>query len=103
MKSGGISVFPEEIEDALRRHPAVAEVAVVGFDSQQWGEAVQAFVVLHPGVDCIADKLIQFCKESLAPYKAPKAVQFLAALPRTGLGKIDRGKLAALTNQLDEN
>ena len=103
VKSGGISVFPEEIEDALRRHPAVAEVAVVGFDSQQWGEAVKAFVVLNPGADCNADKLIQFCKESLAPYKAPKAVKFLAALPRTGLGKIDRGKLAALTNQLDEN
>lgn len=103
VKSGGISVFPEEIEDALRRHPAVADVAVVGFNSQQWGEAVKAFVVLHPGADCNAGKLIQFCKESLAPYKAPKAVQFLAALPRTGLGKIDRGKLFTLTNQIDEN
>jgi fatty-acyl-CoA synthase len=103
VKSGGISVFPEEIEDALRRHPAVADVAVVGFNSRQWGEAVKAFVVLNPGADCNAGKLIQFCKESLAPYKAPKAVKFLAALPRTGLGKIDRGKLLALTNQLDDN
>ena len=103
VKSGGISVFPEEIEDTLRRHPAVEDVAVVGFDSQRWGEAVQAFVVLKHGADCSAGKLIQFCKESLAPYKAPKAVRFLSALPRTGLGKIDRGKLSVLTNQLDEN
>ena len=102
VKSGGISVFPEEIEDTLRRHPAVEDVAVVGFDSQRWGEAVQAFVVLKHGADCSAGRLIQFCKESLAPYKAPKAVRFLSALPRTGLGKIDRGKLSALRNQLDE-
>ncbi len=103
VKSGGISVFPEEIEDTLRRHPAIEDVAVVGFDSQRWGEAVQAFVVLKHGADCSAGKLIQFCKESLAPYKAPKAVRFLSVLPRTGLGKIDRGKLSVLTNQRDEN
>jgi acyl-CoA synthetase (AMP-forming)/AMP-acid ligase II len=93
IKSGGISVFPEEIEDTLRRHPAVADAAVVGFKSQEWGETVQAFVVLHHGAVCSAEALIQFCKESLAAYKAPKTVEFLSALPRTGLGKIDRGKL----------
>jgi len=93
IKSGGISVFPEEIEDTLRRHPAVADAAVVGFKSQEWGEAVRAFVVLHHGVACSADALIHFCKESLAAYKAPKGVEFLSALPCTGLGKIDRGKL----------
>jgi acyl-CoA synthetase (AMP-forming)/AMP-acid ligase II len=103
VKSGGISVFPEEIEDALRRHPAVADVAVVGFKSQQWGEAVKAFVVLNRDTTCNAESLIQFCKESLAAYKAPKTVQVLAALPRTGLGKIDRGKLSTLTPQMDEN
>ena len=85
--------FPEEIEDTLRRHPAVADAAVVGVKSQEWGEAIQAFVVLHRGAECNAAALIQFCKESLAAYKAPKVVAFLSALPRTGLGKIDRGKL----------
>jgi acyl-CoA synthetase (AMP-forming)/AMP-acid ligase II len=93
IKSGGISVFPEEIEGTLRQHPAVADAAVIGFQSQEWGEAVKALVVLHPGWVCSAENLIGFCKESLAPYKAPKTVEFCSALPRTGLGKIDRVKI----------
>ena len=97
IKSGGISLFPEEIEDVLRRHPAVMEVAVVGFKSAQWGEAVKAFVVLKEGSPCEPESLINFCKQSLAPYKAPKVVEFLPTLPRTGLGKIDRGKLQIMT------
>jgi acyl-CoA synthetase (AMP-forming)/AMP-acid ligase II len=96
IKSGGISVFPEEIEDVLRKHPQVADVAVIGFKSSEWGEAVKAFVVLDTGADCDADSLIAFCKASLASYKAPKVIEFIADLPRTGLGKIDRGKLAAI-------
>jgi acyl-CoA synthetase (AMP-forming)/AMP-acid ligase II len=97
VKSGGISVFPEEIEDTLRKHPAVADAAVIGFKSAEWGEGVRAFVVLKSSADCSANALIQFCKESLATYKAPKVVEFLSSLPRTGLGKIDRGKLAAMS------
>jgi fatty-acyl-CoA synthase len=96
VKSGGISVFPEEIEEALRRHPAVADAAVIGFKSEPWGEAVQAFVVLHRDTACDPDTLIQFCKASLAPYKAPKVVEIVASLPRTALGKLDRGGLSTL-------
>jgi len=96
VKSGGISVFPEEIEDALRNHPDVLDVAVVGFKSPQWGEAVKAVVVLNPDASCDADGLIQFCKQSLASYKAPKVIEFVSSLPRTAMGKIDRGKLAAM-------
>ena len=98
VKSGGISVFPEEIEDTLRKHPDVADAAVIGFRSGEWGEAVKAFVVLNPGAASSADALIQFCKDSLAAYKAPKVVEFLSTLPRTGLGKIDRGKLEAMNS-----
>ncbi len=59
IKSGGISVFPEEIEDTLRRHPDVADAAVIGFKSNEWGEAVKAFVVPRSGVVCSGDALIQ--------------------------------------------
>ncbi len=99
VKSGGISIFPEEIEGVLRRHPDVLDVAIIGFKSAEWGEAAKAFVVLKDGVPRDPEALIQFCKESLAPYKAPKAVEFLLSLPRTGLGKIDRGKLEAISRQ----
>ena len=96
VKSGGISVFPEEIEETLRKHPDVADAAVVGFKSQEWGEAVKAFVVLSGGTSTSGEALIEYCKNNLAPYKAPKVVEFCTSLPRTGLGKIDRAKLAEL-------
>jgi len=96
IKSGGISIFPEEIEEVLRGHPQVDDAAVIGFSSAEWGEAVKALVVKKPGADCDPESLIRFCKESLASYKAPKALEFVLSLPRTGLGKIDRGRLASL-------
>jgi acyl-CoA synthetase (AMP-forming)/AMP-acid ligase II len=99
IKSGGISVFPEEIEATLRKHPAVMDVAVIGFKSAEWGEAAKAFVVLNQGTSCAPESLIKFCKESLASYKAPKVVEFLITLPRTGLGKIDRGKLEMMNQE----
>ena len=93
IKSGGISIFPEEIEGVLLEHPQVEEVAVVGINSQEWGEAVKALVVLKEGAACEPETVIRFCKERMARYKAPKLVEFVAKLPRTGLGKIDRGRL----------
>ena len=100
IKSGGISIFPEEIEDALLQHDKVEEVAVVGIKSDEWGEAVKALVVLKQGAKCDPETLIAFCKQTLTPYKAPKAVEFVASIPRTGLGKIDRGKIAAIAGDV---
>jgi len=99
IKSGGISIFPEEIEEVLACHPKVSEAAVVGFKSGTWGEAVKARIVLKPGENSSAEELTRYCKESLASYKTPKVFTFVAALPRTGLGKIDRGKLNALVER----
>lgn len=96
IKSGGISIFPEEVEDILRKHPLVADAAVVGVKSPEWGEAVKALVVLAGRDSCEPNVLIRHCKQYLASYKAPKAVEFVASLPKTALGKIDRGKLQSM-------
>ena len=93
IKSGGISIFPEEIEAALATHPDLAEVAVVGCRHPEWGEAVKALVVPKKNALVVPERIIEFCKKLLAPYKAPKVVEVVTRLPRTALGKIDRGKL----------
>jgi acyl-CoA synthetase (AMP-forming)/AMP-acid ligase II len=93
IKSGGISIFPEEIEAVLSTHPDLAEVAVIGCRHPEWGEAVKALVVPKKNALVDAERIIEFCKGFLAPYKAPKIVEVVTTLPRTALGKIDRGKL----------
>ena len=93
IKSGGISIFPEEIEEILRKHPQVSDAAVVGVQNLEWGEGVKALVVLTAGASCEPEDLIRHCKQALASYKAPKTIEFVSSLPRTDLGKIDRGKL----------
>jgi len=95
IKSGGISIFPEEIEEVLATYPGLAEVAVISCNHPEWGEAVKALVVAKSGATIEPENVIQFCKEHLASYKAPKFVDVVANLPRTALGKIDRGKLQA--------
>jgi acyl-CoA synthetase (AMP-forming)/AMP-acid ligase II len=93
IKSAGISIFPEEIEGVLRTHADVAEVAVVAFRHPKWGESVKALVIPKTGTVIDPDGIIQYCKDLLAPYKAPKVVEVVPSIPRTALGKIDRGKL----------
>lgn len=95
IKSGGISIFPEEIEEVLSAYPGLADVAVISCQHPEWGESVQALVVPKAGAAIEPESVIRFCKERLASYKAPKSVQLVASLPRTALGKIDRGKLMA--------
>jgi acyl-CoA synthetase (AMP-forming)/AMP-acid ligase II len=102
IKSGGISIFPEEIEAVLAAHPDLAEVAVVGCRHPEWGEAVKALVVPKQNAHIDAERIIEFCKRSLAPYKAPKAVEVVTHLPRTALGKIDRGKLEVEQTEVED-
>jgi malonyl-CoA/methylmalonyl-CoA synthetase len=89
--SGGYNVYPREVEDVLRAHPAVADVAVVGQPSAEWGETVVAVVVRNGPVE--ADELTTFCAPRLAPYKRPRAVRFVDDLPRNALGKVLRDQL----------
>ncbi|HXR66620.1 MAG TPA: AMP-binding protein, partial [Ktedonobacteraceae bacterium] len=86
--SGGVNIYPAEIEAALSGHPAVLDVAVVGVPDERWGESVKAVVELRPGASVSADELIAFCSERLADYKKPRSVDFVAALPRNPAGKL---------------
>ena len=93
IKSGGMTIIPAEIEAVLYQHPAVLEAAVVGSPDEVWGERVLAFVAVKPGTAVSPEELIDFCGERLAAYKKPRSVQFLASLPKTGIGKIARRAL----------
>lgn len=93
--TGGENVYSTEVENVLYMHPDVLEAAVIGVPDRHWGEAVKACVVLRLGRKATEQDIIAFCKENLAHYKAPKSVQFLEALPRTGSGKIYKKALKA--------
>jgi O-succinylbenzoic acid--CoA ligase len=91
--SGGENVLPEEIELALRAHPAVADAAVAGREDPEWQQAVVAVVVTRDGATVSAGDLSAFCRERLAPYKVPKEFRFASQLPRDEQGKLSRKKL----------
>jgi acyl-CoA synthetase (AMP-forming)/AMP-acid ligase II len=86
--SGGLNVYPAEVEAALHAHPAVLECAVFGVPDAAWGEAVQAAVVLREGAEVTEVDLIDHCREVLAGYKKPRSVAFLPELPKGPTGKI---------------
>jgi fatty-acyl-CoA synthase len=88
--SGGENVSSIEVEGALLRHPAIQEAAVVGLPHPKWGEAPHAFVVLHAGASATAEDVIAFARGRLAHFKAPQGVTFLAELPKTATGKVQK-------------
>jgi malonyl-CoA/methylmalonyl-CoA synthetase len=94
--TGGYNVYPREVEETLRAHPAVADAAVVGTPSDEWGEAVVAFVVPADAVDtgALEQQLVQWCADRLAPYKRPRVWRWTDKVPRNALGKILRHELA---------
>ncbi len=96
IKVSGYSVFPEEVETILIKHPAVAQAAVIGVPDAEKGEVVRAFIVKKPGQDVEAAALVAWCRENMAPYKAPREVRFIDALPATGAGKVLRRLLKDL-------
>jgi acyl-CoA synthetase (AMP-forming)/AMP-acid ligase II len=91
--SGAYNVYPREVEDALHAHPAVAECAVVGAPDDRWVEAVVAFVVRRPGAEVTGAELAEHVRVRLAGYKVPKRVEFVTAIPKSGVGKILRREL----------
>ncbi len=88
IKTGGLQVYPVEVEQVLYQHPAIAECAVIGVPDPTWVEAIKACVVVKPGSSVTETELIDFCRERLAGYKKPKTVDFLPELPKNAAGKI---------------
>ena len=86
--SGGENIYPREIEEVLFRHPAIADVAVVGIPDSIWGESVKAFVVTKAGETVTEKEVIDFCKKHLASYKKPKQIAFISTIPRNPSGKV---------------
>ena len=91
--SGGINIYPREIEDVIESMPQVKECAVVGVPDKEFGESVKAYIVLNSNSKLTEDEVIAYCKEKLASFKKPKFVEFLEALPKNTMGKILKEEL----------
>lgn len=86
--SGGINIYPREIEEVLLTHPSVKEAAIIGVPDERWGESLRAFIVLQPGANLEMEELESHCRKTLAGFKIPRSVRFMASLPRNASGKI---------------
>ncbi len=91
--SGGENIYPAEIEDALLNNPKVADVGVIGYSHEKWGEAVKAIVVVKEGQTLTEEELIEWCQGKIGRFKIPKSVMVTAAIPRTPTGKILKTEL----------
>jgi malonyl-CoA/methylmalonyl-CoA synthetase len=96
IKTGGFKVSALEVEEALRAHPAIAECAVVGVEDPEWGERICAAVERRGETDLTLAALQAWAKERLAPYKIPRALRSVPALPRNAMGKVTKGEVAKL-------
>ena len=90
IKTGGENVYPAEVENAIRQHPDIAEVAVIGVPDPQWSEAIKAICVRRTGANVTADEIVDFVAGQIARYKKPKHIVFVDQLPKTDNGEIDR-------------
>ena len=90
IKTGGYKVSALEIEETLRQHPAIADVAVVGVADEEWGESVCAAIVVVGGDEPRTEAIRSWCKERLAPYKVPRRIRYLDQLPRNLMGKVTK-------------
>jgi long-chain acyl-CoA synthetase len=94
ISTSGYNVYPREIEEVLYEHEEIAEAVAIGVEDEYRGETVKAFVVRKPGNEVTEEEILAFCKERLAPYKAPKTVEFRDELPKSTVGKLLRRVLA---------
>jgi fatty-acyl-CoA synthase len=92
-KSGGENVYPAEVERVIQKIQGVREVAVIGIPDPKWGEVGKAFIALEKSTELSEEDVVNYCQQHLAKFKVPKQVQFLASLPKTDSGKIQKTKL----------
>ncbi|MFZ5720480.1 MAG: AMP-binding protein [Pseudomonadota bacterium] len=96
--SGGVNIYPQEIDNVLIQHEAVADSSTVGVPHDEWGEQVKAVILLKPGYqpsDLLANEILAFARDSLPSFKVPRSLDFVTELPRSEAGKIQRGKVRA--------
>jgi len=96
--SGGVNIYPQEIDNELIKHPAVEDSCTIGAPNPEWGEEVKAVITLNPGYapsENLAAEILAFARERLAGYKTPRSLDFTVELPRSPAGKIQRGKVRA--------
>lgn len=95
--SGGLNIYPREIEEVLHGHASISEAAVVGVPDEQWGERLRAFVVARPGATLDSTQIEQHCRKVLAGYKVPREFRIVDALPRGASGKVLKNELRKLS------
>ena len=93
IKSAAENIYPAEVEACLAGHPAVREVCVIGVPDPVWAQRVKAVIVLREGMVAPAEELVDYCRTRIASYKKPSLIEFVAALPRTSTGAIDRDRV----------
>jgi long-chain acyl-CoA synthetase len=96
--SGGVNIYPQEVDNELIKHDAVADSATVGVPHDEWGEQVKAVILLKPGYEpssTLADEILSFARDSLPAFKVPRSLDFVTELPRSEAGKIQRNKVRA--------
>ena len=96
--SGGVNIYPQEVDNELIKHDAVADSATVGIPHDEWGEQVKAVILLKPGYqpsDLLAQEILGFARDSLPAFKVPRSLDFVTELPRSEAGKIQRNKVRA--------
>jgi acyl-CoA synthetase (AMP-forming)/AMP-acid ligase II len=86
--SGGVNIYPREIEEVLYAHPAILEAQIIGVKDEYWGDIPKAVVVLKEGMTATAEEIINFCAERLASFKKPRSIEFWKELPKSPQGKI---------------
>jgi long-chain acyl-CoA synthetase len=91
--TGGMNVYPRDVEEPLFQHPKVKEAVAVGIPDPRWGEAVKVYIVLRDGETATEQEILEYCHARMARYKVPKFVEFRRELPRTLVGKVLRRQL----------